>query len=162
MRDEMNSNRYEILFRLKISLRCQVGSLLVFTRIEVKRNSKLYRFHIGHFDRNEISFRMIKYHVNTIRNELSTYVYQNMSIEMHTKWNFMWTELIFTPVWNIKPVWVHFAFHVNVLLVWFRIIISSMNEVRCACTLINPFACSKTQKLLSNMKPWKMLIKLVW
>ena len=32
-----------------------------------------YRFHIGHFDRNEISFRVIKYRVNTTRNEIPTY-----------------------------------------------------------------------------------------
>ena len=25
--------------------------------------------HCGHFDRNEVSFRVIKYHVNTTRNE---------------------------------------------------------------------------------------------
>ena len=31
IRGEMNSNRYEISFRLKISLRCSVSSLLVFT-----------------------------------------------------------------------------------------------------------------------------------
>ena len=35
--------------------------------------------------------------------------------EMQPKWNFMWTELVFTPVWNLKPVWVHFSSHVNVL-----------------------------------------------
>ena len=29
-----------------------------------------YGFHIGHFDRNEISFRVIEYHVNTTRNEM--------------------------------------------------------------------------------------------
>ena len=37
-----------------------------------------YGFHIGHFDRNEISFRVIKYHVNTTRNEMPTYVHQNI------------------------------------------------------------------------------------
>ena len=36
MRGEMNSNRYEISFRLKISLRCSVSSLLVFRWIEAK------------------------------------------------------------------------------------------------------------------------------
>ena len=35
--------------------------------------------------------------------------------EMQLKWNFMWTELVFRPVWNLKPVWVLFASHVNVL-----------------------------------------------
>ena len=73
IRNEMNSNRYEISFRLKISLRCSVSSLLVFTWIEAKWNSKRYGFHIGHFDRNEISFRVIKYRVNTTRNEIPTY-----------------------------------------------------------------------------------------
>ena len=34
-------------------------------------------FHIGHFD-NEISFQVIKYHVNTTRNEMPTLVYQNI------------------------------------------------------------------------------------
>ena len=55
MRGEINSNRYDILFRLKISFRCSVSSLLVFTWTEAKRNSKRYGFHIIHFDRNEIS-----------------------------------------------------------------------------------------------------------
>ena len=32
-------------------------------------------------------------------------------------WNVMWTELVFKPVWNLKPVWLHFTSHVNVLLV---------------------------------------------
>ena len=54
MRGEMDSNRYEISFRLKISLRCSVSSLLLFTLIKAKQNSKRYEFHIGHFDRNEI------------------------------------------------------------------------------------------------------------
>ena len=54
-RGEMNSNRYEILFRLKTSLRCSVSSLHVFTWTEAKWNSKRYWFHIGHFDRHEIS-----------------------------------------------------------------------------------------------------------
>ena len=57
MRSEMNSNWYEISFRLKISLRCSVSPLLVFTWIEAKWNSNWYGFHIGHFDRNEISNR---------------------------------------------------------------------------------------------------------
>ena len=109
MRGEMNSNRYEISFRLKISLRCSVSSLLVFTWIEAKWNSKRYGFHIGHFDRNEISFRVIKY-VSTTRNERpTTSIKISSRFEMQPKWNFMWTELVFTPVWNLKPVWVHFV-----------------------------------------------------
>ena len=57
MRGKMNSNQYEISFRLKISLQCSVSFLLVFTWIEAKYNSKRYGFHVGHFDRNEISNR---------------------------------------------------------------------------------------------------------
>ena len=38
---------------------------------------KLNVFHIGHFDKNKISFRVIKYHVNTTRNEMLTHVHQN-------------------------------------------------------------------------------------
>ena len=38
MRSKMNSNQYKISFRLKISLRCWVSSLLVFTWIEAKWN----------------------------------------------------------------------------------------------------------------------------
>ena len=55
MRGEMYSNRHEISFRLKIWLRCSVSPLLVSTWTEMKWNSKRYGFHIGHFDRNEIS-----------------------------------------------------------------------------------------------------------
>ena len=57
IRGEMDSNRYEISFRLKISLRWSVSSLLVLTLIEVKWNSKQYGFNICYFDRNEISNR---------------------------------------------------------------------------------------------------------
>ena len=78
MRGERNSNRYEIWFRLKISLRCSVSFLLVFTWIEAKWNSKRYGFHIGHFDRNKISFRVIKYYVNTTQNEMPTHVHQDI------------------------------------------------------------------------------------
>ena len=31
--------------------------------------------------------------------------------EMQPKWNIIWTELVFTPVWKLKPIWVHFASH---------------------------------------------------
>ena len=48
VRGKMNSNRYKISFRLKISLRCSVNSLFVFTWIEAKWNSKRYGSHIGH------------------------------------------------------------------------------------------------------------------
>ena len=36
-----------------------------------------YGFNIGHFGRNEISFRVIEYHVNTFRNEMPTHVHQS-------------------------------------------------------------------------------------
>ena len=45
---------------------------------DVHVNLKLNGFHIGHFDKNEISFRVIKYHVNTTRNEMLTHVHQNI------------------------------------------------------------------------------------
>ena len=57
MRGEMSSNWDEISFRLKISLRYFASSLLVFIWIEVKWNSKWYRYYIGHRDQNEISNR---------------------------------------------------------------------------------------------------------
>ena len=41
-------------------------------------NSLRVLFHCGHFDRNEISFWMIKYNVSTTRNEMPTHVHQNI------------------------------------------------------------------------------------
>ena len=38
----------------------------------------VYGCNIGHFDRYKISFRMIKYHMNTTRNEMPTHVHQNV------------------------------------------------------------------------------------
>ena len=55
MRGEMNLNRYEVSFRLTVSFRCSVSSLLVCTWIEAKWNSNRYGFHIRHLDQNEIS-----------------------------------------------------------------------------------------------------------
>ena len=78
MRSKMNSNLYEISFWLKISLRCSICSLLVFTWIEVKWNWKQYGFHISHFDRNEISVRLIKYQVNTTQSEMPIHAHQNI------------------------------------------------------------------------------------
>ena len=52
MRAEMNSNRYQISFRLKTSLRCAAISLFVFTWIEAKWNSDFLSIIL---DRNEIS-----------------------------------------------------------------------------------------------------------
>ena len=45
-----------------------------------------YGFHIGHFDRNEISFRVIEYHVNTTQNVLPTHVHQNIGSSKYHTW----------------------------------------------------------------------------
>ena len=164
MRGEINSNRYEISFCLKILLRCSISSLLVSTLIEIRQNSKWHEFYIGHFEQNEISsrhgvfmwtksypkrneyaetcwilclmrmcvwnslrvwilyrllwisFRVIKYHVNTTRNEIPTHVHQKIgsfwnAAEMKRHVN----RLVFTTVWNLRPVWVHFTSHEKVL-----------------------------------------------
>ena len=37
-----------------------------------------YGFHISHFDRNDIPFWLIKYHVNTTQNEMPTHVHQTI------------------------------------------------------------------------------------
>lgn len=34
----------------------------------------------GHFGRNQVSFRVIKYDLNTTRNEMPTYVHQNIGL----------------------------------------------------------------------------------
>ena len=115
MRGEMNWNRYEISFRLKI-FNLVFSQLFTCVHMNAVWNSNRYGFHIGHFDRNEIlnrheifmwtkftrsemnklslvgycvrmrvwnsfkthrnkiSFRVIKYHVNTTRNETPTHV----------------------------------------------------------------------------------------
>ena len=115
MRGGMNSNRYEISFLLKISLRCSVNLYLcshelrrnetrnsmdfrsvILTEMKFQTGMRFscehnlpetkwisadslnvafetqcgYGFYIGHFDRNEISFLAIKYHVNTTRNKI--------------------------------------------------------------------------------------------
>ena len=57
-----------------------VSSLLVFTWIEAKWNSKQYGFHIGHFYKNETLFWVVKYNANTTRNEMPTYVHQNIGV----------------------------------------------------------------------------------
>ena len=83
MRNKMNTNRHQISFWLKISVQYSVvTSLLVFTWIKTKWISKRYEFHIGNFDKNEISFWVIKYHVNTTQNE-----YLDMSIHISLFWN---------------------------------------------------------------------------
>ena len=133
MRGEMNSNWYEISFQLKVSFRCSVSSLLVYTWIETKWNSNRYGFHIRHLDRNEISNRheisMLTKFTRSETNRRKQWVcafethsdhfdrneiYLSMSIkvsdrfEMESKWKVMWTELVFTPVWNLKRAWIHF------------------------------------------------------
>ena len=35
-------------------------------------------FHCSHFDRNKISFQVIKYHLNTTQNEIPMHVHQNI------------------------------------------------------------------------------------
>ena len=94
-----------------------------------KRNSSQVLFHCGHFDRNEISFRLIKY-VNATRNEI---IWKETSAHAWTKligpyimgrlyrtspktkfvsfrpqWKVMWTELV---LW-----WVEISFRVDFIL----------------------------------------------
>ena len=94
-----------------------------------KRNSSQVLFHCGHFDRNEISFRVIKY-VNATRNEI---IWKETSAHAWTKligpyimgrlyrtspktkfvsfrpqWKVMWTELV---LW-----WVEISFRVDFIL----------------------------------------------
>ena len=170
MRGEMNSNRYEISFRLKISLRCSVSSLLVFRWIEAKWlelkavwisyrsfwpkwNFKLaWDFHVNiiYPKRNEqaqtrwmlrlmrmcvwdsvrvwISYRSFWQKWNFISGD-------KISCKHYPKWNAYYTcpskyrvvlkcswnetsceqNLFSRRFWNLKPVWVHFASHLNVL-----------------------------------------------
>ena len=62
----------EISFRLKwnifISVSCDFLQLFIW--YNPKWNSLPVLYHCRHFDRNEISFRVIKHHVNTTRNEI--------------------------------------------------------------------------------------------
>ena len=41
-------------------------------------NSLRVLFHCSHFDKKKISFRVIKYHVNTTRNEMPKHFHQNI------------------------------------------------------------------------------------
>ena len=102
MRNEMNSNRYEISIWLKMSLRCSINSLLVFTWIEAKWNAKRYGFHIGHFDRNQISNRHeIFMWTKFIQSEMNKIL----------RWIFC---LMWTCVWN--SLWVLFHYFIVVIL----------------------------------------------
>ena len=57
MRPEVNSNRFEISLRDKISLRCEVTSLAAFTWLRVEWNSLRCKFHFVQIDQSEISNR---------------------------------------------------------------------------------------------------------
>ena len=57
MRLEVNSNRFEISFRDKISLWCEVTSLPAFIWLQAEWNSLRCKFDFGQFDRSEISNR---------------------------------------------------------------------------------------------------------
>ena len=144
MRGEMNSNWYEISFWLKISLRYFASSLLVFIWIEVKWNSKWYRYYIGHLDQNEISNRHeILIWTEFTRNEMNKcrvigYCVQcACAFETHCRYrfhighfgrnkisfrgikyhasSFLWTEFVLMLVWNLKQVWFYIAFHERTL-----------------------------------------------
>ena len=52
------------------SFRCLVNFLQLFTWYKPKWNSLRVLFHCGHFDRNEISLRMINYYGSTTLNEI--------------------------------------------------------------------------------------------
>ena len=66
-----------------------------------------------------ISFQVIKYPVNTTRNEMPTHVHENI----RSFWNSVKTKFhvnrtcFHAGLWNLKTVWVHFASRVNALLV---------------------------------------------
>ena len=55
MRPEVNSNRFEISLRDKISLRCEVTSLSAFTWLRAEWNSLRCKFHFGQVDQSEIT-----------------------------------------------------------------------------------------------------------
>ena len=85
----------EISFRLKwnifISVSCDFLQLFIW--YNPKWNSLPVLYHCGHFDRNEISFRVIKHHVNTTRNEMPTHFQQNIGsfwnaaeMKLHVNW----------------------------------------------------------------------------
>ena len=97
---------------------------------------KMNRFHISHFHQNEISNRLeIFLGTKLTRNKINKHrlvgylmhihIWNSLRIwisywsfwqkwsfilgdEMKWKWNLMWADLVFMPVWNLKPVWAHF------------------------------------------------------
>ena len=52
--------------------------MLCLKRMRVWNSMRVYRFHIDDFDKNEILFRVIKYHVTITRNEILTHLHQNI------------------------------------------------------------------------------------
>ena len=63
---------HEISFQAKWNIFVVVSGQVLITAYMIRprmRNLLRVLFYCGHFDRNEISFRVIKYHVNTTRNE---------------------------------------------------------------------------------------------
>ena len=75
------SNRYEIFIWTYLPKMKWVStdSLDVAFNAHVRLLTQCgYGFHIGHFDRNKISFRVIKYYVNTTQNEMPTHVHQDI------------------------------------------------------------------------------------
>ena len=84
-----------------------------------------YGFHIGHFDINEISFRVIKYHVNTIQNKMHTHIYQNIGsfwniaeMKRHVNRTCFYTGLISQIGMS------YFVSHVNVLLIFWSLLLN--------------------------------------
>ena len=63
MRPKVNSNRFEISQRDKISLRCEVTSLSAFTWLQAEWNSLRCKFHFGQFRSNFKSQSV--FHVNS-------------------------------------------------------------------------------------------------
>ena len=89
MRDEM------------VSLWCSVSSLLVFTWIEVKWNSKRYEFHIGHFEQNEfqISMRFSCEH-NLPETKWISADSLVVAFSAHAHWNSMLVRISYRSFWQ--------------------------------------------------------------
>ena len=118
MRGEMNSNRYEISFRLKTSVLSQLFTCVHMNWCEMKLKTAW------------ISYRSFWPKWNFISGD-------EISYKHYPKWNIgsFWnvTKMklrVNTPGWNLKPVWVYFAFHVNVLLMLPKVTTSMFGELR--------------------------------
>ena len=110
---------------LRLLRMCVWNSMWVWISYQSQNKISFY------FDRNKISFQVIKYHVNTTRNEISTRVHQNIesfwnAAEMKIHGNRTcfhaglksqtgMCSFCLSCERTVKPVWVHFASHVNVL-----------------------------------------------